>query len=60
MGLLAMLDGGLEVALPNVGGPIDDLRICQTGGLAKGMDLILVRKWVRLREIIWHEEAGEI
>ena len=60
MGLLAMLDSGLEVALPNVGGPVDHLRVRETGGFAKGLNLILVRKWVRLREIIWHEEAGEI
>ena len=50
MGLLAMLDSGLEVALPNVGGPVDHLRVRETGGFAKGLNLILVRKWMRLRE----------
>ena len=50
MGLLAMLDSGLEVALPNVGGPVDHLRVRETGSLAKGLNLILVRKWMRLRE----------
>ena len=49
MGLLAMLDSGLEVALPDVGGPVDHLRVCKAGGLGKGLNLILVRKWVRLR-----------
>ena len=50
MGLLAMLDSGLEVALPNVGGPVDHLRVRETGGFAKGLNLILVWKWMRLRE----------
>ena len=48
MRLLAVLDGGLEVAFANVGGPIDDLGVRQTGGLAESMDLILVRKWMGL------------
>ena len=48
MRLLAVLDGGLEVAFANVGGPIDDLGVRQPGGLAKSMDLILVRKWMGL------------
>lgn len=47
MGLLAMLDSGLEVALPNVGGPVDHLRVRETGGFAKGLNLILVRKLMR-------------
>lgn len=48
MRLLAVLDGCLEVAFANVGGPIDDLGVRQTGGLAESMDLILVRKWMGL------------
>ena len=46
--LLFVLDRGLEVAFANVGGPIDDLGVRQTGGLAESMDLILVRKWMGL------------
>ena len=49
MGLLAMLDSGLEVALPNVGGPVDHLGVRESSGFAKGLNLILVRKWMRLR-----------
>ena len=58
MGLLAMLDSGLEVALPNVGGPVDHLRVRETGGFAKGLNLILIRKWMRLREDKWETGQG--